>query len=152
MEKQIKIALVTGGSRGLGKSMALHLAQSGVDVILTYNTKKAEAEAVAEEIRQMGRKAAVLQLDMANLRAFDAFIEQVAAQLRLEFGRDTFNILVNNAAIRSNPQMKSFLSNAAALGRVGEADDIGGVVALLCSEQAGWINGQRIEASGGINL
>ena len=58
----------------------------------------------------------------------------------------------NNAAIRSNPQMKSFLSNAAALGRVGEADDIGGVVALLCSEQAGWINGQRIEASGGINL
>ncbi|MBC7914849.1 MAG: SDR family oxidoreductase [Pyrinomonadaceae bacterium] len=58
----------------------------------------------------------------------------------------------NNAAIRKNPQMKGFLSSQTALGRVGEAEDIGGLVAFLCSEDAGWIIGQRIEASGGMFL
>lgn len=58
----------------------------------------------------------------------------------------------NNAAIRNNPQMKGFLSTLSPLGRVGQADDIGGVVAFLCSEDAKWINGQRIEVSGGINV
>lgn len=58
----------------------------------------------------------------------------------------------NSAAIRSNPQLKSYLSALSPLGRVGEADDIGSVVAFLCSDAARWINGQRIEVSGGINL
>ena len=58
----------------------------------------------------------------------------------------------NNAAIRSNPQMKGLLSTLSPLGRVGQANDIGGVVAFLCSEDAGWINGQRIEVSGGIKV
>jgi NAD(P)-dependent dehydrogenase (short-subunit alcohol dehydrogenase family) len=58
----------------------------------------------------------------------------------------------NNAAIRNNPQMKGFLSSQTALGRVGEAEDIGGVVAFLCSDDSSWINGQRIEASGGMFL
>ena len=58
----------------------------------------------------------------------------------------------NNAAIRNNPQIKAMLAGNTALGRVGQADDIGGVVAMLCSDDAKWINGQRIEASGGINL
>lgn len=58
----------------------------------------------------------------------------------------------NGAAVRNNPQMKAFLASQTALGRVGEADDIGGVVAFLCTEGARWINGQRIEVSGGINL
>jgi NAD(P)-dependent dehydrogenase (short-subunit alcohol dehydrogenase family) len=57
----------------------------------------------------------------------------------------------NNAAIRSNPQMKSVLSSLSPLGRVGAADDIGSVVAFLCTPDAKWINGQRIEVSGGIN-
>jgi NAD(P)-dependent dehydrogenase (short-subunit alcohol dehydrogenase family) len=57
----------------------------------------------------------------------------------------------NNAAIRSNPQMKERLSSLSPLGRVGTADDIGGVVAFLCTDDAKWINGQRIEVSGGIN-
>ena len=57
----------------------------------------------------------------------------------------------NNAAIRNNPQMKAALGNMTPLGRVGQADDIGGVVAFLCSEEAKWVNGQRIEVSGGIN-
>ena len=254
MEKQTKIALVTGGSRGLGKNMALRLAESGVDVIITYHSKKEEADAVVAEIRQTGRKAAALQFDVGNLPAFDAFLQQLAAELQTFSGRSTFDFLVNNAgmggtipfaqvteeifdrflnvhfkgvyfltqkalpmmadggrvinistgttrfcvpgysvyasmkgametftkylakeigsrgmtanilapgpietdfnnaAIRSNPQMKSYLASATPLGRVGEANDIGGIVAFLCSEQAGWINGQRIEASGGINL
>jgi NAD(P)-dependent dehydrogenase (short-subunit alcohol dehydrogenase family) len=58
----------------------------------------------------------------------------------------------NNAAIRSNPQMKNVLSSLSPLGRVGGADDIGGVVAFLCSANGSWINGQRIEVSGGINV
>jgi NAD(P)-dependent dehydrogenase (short-subunit alcohol dehydrogenase family) len=58
----------------------------------------------------------------------------------------------NNAGIKSNPQMKERLSSLSPLGRVGQADDIGGVVAFLCTEDAKWINGQRIEVSGGINV
>jgi NAD(P)-dependent dehydrogenase (short-subunit alcohol dehydrogenase family) len=58
----------------------------------------------------------------------------------------------NNAAIRSNPQMKTFLSSLSPLNRVGYADDIGSIVAFLCTDDAKWINGQRIEVSGGINL
>ena len=58
----------------------------------------------------------------------------------------------NNAAIRNNPQMKSFVASQTALGRVGKADDIGSVVAFLCTEEAKWINGQRIEVSGGVTL
>lgn len=254
MEQQPKIALITGGSRGLGKSMALHLARHGVDVILTYHSKKEEAGAVVDEIRQMGRKALSMSFDVSDLASFDGFLTELSAHLQADFGRNNFDFLINNAgiggaipiaqmteevmdrfinihfkgvyfltqksllimadggriinistgttrfcvpgysvyasmksavetftrylakeigargmtanvvapgpvetdfnnaAIRSNPQMKAFLSSLTALGRVGEADDIGGVIALLCSSEAGWINGQRIEVSGGINL
>ena len=58
----------------------------------------------------------------------------------------------NNAAIRSNPHMKAALGQMTALGRVGVAEDIGSVVAFLCTEDARWVNGQRIEVSGGINV
>ena len=58
----------------------------------------------------------------------------------------------NNAAIRNNPDRKAIMASQTALGRVGQAEDIGGIVAFLCSEDAGWISGQRIEASGGVNL
>ena len=58
----------------------------------------------------------------------------------------------NNAAIRNNPERKKIMASNTALGRVGEADDIGKVIALICDEKSEWINGQRIEASGGINL
>lgn len=254
MTQQTKIALVTGGSRGLGKSMALHLAQSGHDVAITYHTKKEEAEAVVAAIRQMGRKAFALPFDAGDIASFDGFLGELAAQLQAQCGRPSFDFLINNAgmgatipfaeaseadfdrflnvhfkgvffltqkalpmmadggriinistgttrfampgysiyasmksavetftrylakeigsrgitanvvapgpietdfnnaAIRSNPQRKEFLSSITALGRVGQADDIGGLVALLCSDAAGWVNGQRIEASGGINL
>ena len=58
----------------------------------------------------------------------------------------------NNAAIRSNPERKQAMANMAALGRVGQPDDIAGVITFLCSKESGWITGQRIEVSGGISL
>lgn len=250
----IKIALVTGGSRGLGKNMALRLAEAGKDIILTYNTKEAEANDVVKTIELMGRKAVALQLDVNDISSLGNFITSVSDLLKEKWDASTFDYLINNAgvgatipyleateedfdrllnihfksvyfltqkalslinyggsivnvssgttrfcvagysiyasmkgaietftrylakdvgargitanvlapgpietdfngaAIRNNPQMKGYLSNSTALGRVGDANDIGGVVAFLCSKEGHWINGQRIEASGGISL
>ncbi len=249
-----KIALVTGGSRGLGKDMALRLADNGSDVILTYNSKKEEAEKVAAEIESKGQKAAALQFNVADIKSFDKFLEQVSKILKDKWGKDKFDFLINNAgigatipfvnvteddfdnflnihfkgvyfltqkslpmmndngriinlssgtarfvnpgysvyasmkgaievftkyiakeigargitvnvvapgaietdfnnaAIRNNPQAKTHIATITALGRVGVAEDIGGVVAFLCTEDARWITGQRIEVSGGMNL
>ena len=249
-----KIALVTGGSRGLGKDMALALAKKGIDVVLTYKTNQIEAEKVVDEIRAKGQKAVSLFLDMSDIKSLDSFITQLNTALQSTWNTNQFDYLINNAgvgatipiaqvtedifddlmnihfkgvyfltqkslammndgggiinissgttrfcvpgysvyssmkgaievftrniakefgargiranivapgpvetdfnnaAIRSNPQMKNFLSTQTALGRVGQADDIGNVVAFLCTDEARWINGQRIEVAGGINL
>ena len=249
-----KIAVVTGGSRGLGKDMALSLARKGMDVVVTYVTKKEEAEQVAAEIIQMGQKSVAIQLDMADLKSYDVFIAALEFYLKENMGNGKFDFLVNNAGIgatipipqvteeafdhllnihfkgvyfltqkalplmndggaivnistgttrfsfpgdsvyasmkgaveiftkylakelgerriranvvapgaietdfnnaglRNNPQRKTFIAGQTPLGRVGQADDIGPVVAFLCSEESKWINGQRIEVSGGINL
>ncbi|MDF2457080.1 MAG: family oxidoreductase [Cytophagaceae bacterium] len=254
MSTQSKIALVTGGSRGLGKNMALHLAQKGIDVILTYNSKKDEALAVVKEIENSGRKAAALQLNTGEVSSFDAFFEEMKKVLKNTFNTDRFNFLINNAgigihaslaetteeqfdalmnihfkgvffltqkslplihdggriinlstglarfslpgygayaamkgaietltkyqakefgarniavnviapgaietdfgggAVRDNAQLNQYVASVTALGRVGLPDDIGGVVAFLCTEEAKWINAQRIEVSGGMNL
>jgi len=248
-----KIALVTGGSRGLGKDMAISLASKGIDVILTYRTNEAEASNVAADIQAMGRKAAVLPLDMSHPGNLDSFMNSLKEVLQSVWQTTTLDFLVNNAgmgatipfeqvteeqfdefmnvhfkgvyfltqkcvplinpggriinissgttrfsnpgysiyasmkgaievftrylakelgtkgiaanvvapgpietdfnsaAIRNNPNLKGMLSSLTPLGRVGTAEDIGGVVAFLCSEEARWINGQRIEVSGGIN-
>jgi NAD(P)-dependent dehydrogenase (short-subunit alcohol dehydrogenase family) len=248
-----KIALVTGASRGLGKNMAISLAGKGIDVILTYRTNEEEASKVAANIQSMGRKAAVLSLDMSHPDTLDQFINSLKGVLQSVWQTNTFDFLVNNAgmgatipfeqviedqfdefmnvhfkgvyfltqkcvplinpggriinissgttrfsnpgysiyasmkgaievftrylakelgskgiaanvvapgpietdfnsaAIRNNPNLKGMLSSLTPLGRVGRAEDIGGVVAFLCSEEARWINGQRIEVSGGIN-
>jgi len=249
-----KIALVTGGSRGLGKNMALRLAEKGNDVIITYHSKKDEANAVVAEIESKGQKAVALQLDVAQLKTFDDFLAKVSTTLKEKWGTDRFDFLINNAgtgatipfaqvteenfdallnihfkgvyfltqkallqmndngciinissgttrfcnpgysvyasmkgavevftrylakelgsrkirvnvlapgaietdfnnaSIRNNPQIKAMIGANTALGRVGEANDIGGVVAFLCSDDAYWINAQRIEASGGVFL
>ncbi len=254
MNQNNKIALVTGGSRGLGRDMALRLAEKGNDVIITYQSKKEAAEDVVKEIEKIGRKAAALFLDTSDFDSLDAFIDQLKAVLNSKWQTEHFDFLVNNAgmgstipfekatpndfdlfmnvhfksvyfliqkslafinnngrivnissgstrsfvfgysiyasmkgaietltkylakelgnrgitvnvlapgpietdfnnaAIRNNPERKAMMGTMAALGRVGQANDIGGIVAFLCSEDAGWITGQRIEASGGLTL
>jgi len=93
------IALVTGASRGLGKSTALHLAQRGVDVILTYRGKAEEAKQVVAEIDALGRRAVALQLDVAESHGFDAFATKVKQSLAEVWQRERFDYLVNNAGI-----------------------------------------------------
>jgi NAD(P)-dependent dehydrogenase (short-subunit alcohol dehydrogenase family) len=249
-----KIALVTGGSRGLGKNTALSLASKGIHVIITYNSRSADAEAVVAELRNNGVKAAALQLNTGETGGFNAFFGQLKEVLQNTFGTDRFDFLVNNAgigihapfestseeqfdelmnvhlkgvyfltqgalelinddgriinfssglarfsmpgysayammkggieiltrymakelgsrgiavnvvapgaietdfgggAVRDNADLNAMIAGTTALGRVGVPDDIGGVVAFLCTEEARWINGQRIEVSGGTAL
>jgi NAD(P)-dependent dehydrogenase (short-subunit alcohol dehydrogenase family) len=94
-----KIAIITGGSRGLGKNAALALANKGVDVILTYHSKQAEAAAVVAEIEKTGARAVALQLDVGNSQSFDAFAAQVKKVLQQKWERQNFDYLVNNAGI-----------------------------------------------------
>ena len=249
-----KIALVTGGSRGLGKDMALSLAKKGLNVILTYNSKGAEAEEVVKEIEALGHKAVALQLNVSDSSSFDAFFEKLKTALQTVFNTDKFDFIINNAgfgvhagfaetteqqfdellnvhfkgpffltqkslplmndggrivnistglarfsfpgyaayasmkgaietltkyqakelgsrkirvnivapgaietdfgggAVRDNAAMNAGVASATALGRVGLPDDIGGVVAFLCTDDAKWVNAQRIEVSGGMML
>ncbi|MCQ4312180.1 SDR family oxidoreductase [Pseudomonas stutzeri] len=249
-----KIALITGASRGLGRSSALHLAVEGVDIIGTYHSKAAEAQAVAEEIERLGARALMLQLDVGDSVSFAGFADRLRAALPERFGRQDFDFLVNNAgigqhasfaetseaqfdllmnlhlkgpffltqtllpliadggrilnvssglarfslpgyaayaamkggievltryqarelgargisanvlapgaietdfgggAVRDNADLNAFVAGSTALGRVGQADDIGLAVAALLGEGGRWINGQRIEASGGMFL
>lgn len=254
MENRNKIALVTGGSRGLGKDMALRLAEKGIDVILTYNSKAEEAQNVINQIEQSGRKAATLQLNTGSIKSFDSFTEKLKEVLNSKFNTDHFDFLINNAGIggykligevtedffdelynihfkgvyfltqnmlplmndgggivnvssgltritfprssayaamkgaievftrylakefgtrgirantiapgailtdfggghlRESEESQKMVSSVTALGRPGEAEDIGGVVAFLCTEDARWVNGQRIEISGGMQV
>jgi NAD(P)-dependent dehydrogenase (short-subunit alcohol dehydrogenase family) len=92
-----KIALVTGSSRGLGKSTALNLAKKGVDTIVTYHTNAAEAAKVVAQIESLGAKAVALQLDTANTKTFDDFVGQVKRSLQAKWQTDRFDFLVNNA-------------------------------------------------------
>lgn len=97
-----KIAIVTGGSRGLGKNTALHLAGKGIDVILTYHSKQAEADAVVAEIESKGQKAVALALDIGNSKSFNGFVQQVATTLKQTWNQTQFQYLVNNAGIGIN--------------------------------------------------
>jgi NAD(P)-dependent dehydrogenase (short-subunit alcohol dehydrogenase family) len=92
-----KIALVTGASRGLGKSTALNLAKKGVDSIVTYHTNAEEAAKVVAEIESLGANASALQLDTANTKTFDDFAMQVKQSLQAKWQTDHFDFLVNNA-------------------------------------------------------
>ena len=247
------VAVVTGGSRGLGKNMVQSIAGRGTDVIFTYQSNSAAADDLVAEVEGMGRRAAALQLDVGDAATFDAFVEQVRGVLR-DWDTDRFHFLVNNAgigvyasiaetteaqfdrlmgihvkgpffltqkllplmadggriinvstglarfvtpgfaayasakgavevmtrylaqelgprgiavnviapgaietdfgggAVRDNPEMNEAISSHTALGRAGLPEDIGGVVASLLSPEMGWVNAQRVEASGGQNL
>lgn len=95
----MKVAIITGGNRGVGKSSALCLARRGVGVILTYRSHAEEAASVVARIQEIGSTAVALPLDVSQLSTFDGFIDQVNRTLRDEWGRDNFDFLVNNAGI-----------------------------------------------------
>ncbi|MBD2535595.1 SDR family oxidoreductase [Nostoc flagelliforme FACHB-838] len=97
-----KIALVTGSSRGLGKSTALNLAKKEVDIIVTYHSNEAEAKSVVAAIEELGAKAIALQLDTANTKTFDGFVAQVKQSLQAKWQTDRFDFLVNNAGTGIN--------------------------------------------------
>jgi len=254
MSSKNKIAVVTGGSRGLGKDMVLSLAKNGLDIVFTYNNQKETAEQVVKQIEELGQKAIALKIDVSDSSSFDEFVKTLTSELQSRFNTDKFDFLINNAgfihyaefenlteeqftemenvhlrgpffltqkllpqinsfggiinvssgltrfatpgfaayaalkgametltkyqaqelgkrniranviapgaietdimggAVRDNVEMNRHLASQTALGRVGLPEDIGGVVAFLCSDAAGWINAQRIEISGGSNL
>lgn len=249
-----RIALVTGGSRGLGRDAVLALAASGVDVILTWHSREAEAAAVVAEVDDLGRRAVALQLDVSDTASFPAFVARVREALDMQWRGRRLYALVNNAGIgvnvpfsetteaqfdqlcavqlkgpffltqallplladggrilnvstglarftlpgfaayaamkggvevltrylakelgprgitvntlapgaietdfgggtiRDDAGANAFVASQTALGRAGRPEDIGAVVAALLSPDNGWINGQRIEASGGMFL
>lgn len=251
MDTKTKIALVTGGSRGLGRNMALAIAKKGMDVVITYNANKEAADEVTDQIKLMGQNAIAFQLDTSNVSSFDAFVSNLTAHLVRETGDSHIDFLINNAGtglyaavtetteaqmdaifnihfkgvffltqkllpylnegggivnissgltritmpgssvygslkaavetltryqarelgdrkirvnvvapgaietdfgggrVRDNKEINDHIAGLTALGRTGLPDDIGGVVAFLCSEDAYWINAQRIEVSGG---
>lgn len=247
---QAKVAVVTGGSRGLGRSTVLALADRGVDSVFTYRSHQDEAEKVAAAVGERGRRAVALPLDIGDTPAFDAFIARLRPGLD-ELGSGRFDYLVNNAGtshhapiettteedfdalyrvhlkgvffltqkllpllndggrivnlssgltrfafpgsapyaamkgavevltrymakelgprgitanvvapgaiatdfsggmVRDNPEVNEQISGVTALGRVGQPDDIGPMIAALLSDHNGWVNAQRIEVSGG---
>lgn len=252
---QTKIALVTGGSRGIGKNTALKLADKGLDVIITYRSSEKEAADVVKEIENKGRKAKAFQLDTAKpIALYDSFSKAVGDYLTETYGSAKFDYLINNAGIgghgslestteedfdqmmnvqykgvvfltqkllpllnnnggiinissgltrvifpntgiyasakaaiellskvwaaelaerkirvnviapgaiatdfnggvtRDNPEMNKRVAGITALGRTGLPEDLGGVIAFLCTDEAYWINAQRIEVSGGMRI
>jgi NAD(P)-dependent dehydrogenase (short-subunit alcohol dehydrogenase family) len=249
-----RIAIVTGGSRGLGRSAVLHLARRGADVVFTYRQREDEARELVAEVEALGGVAVALRLDLADPSTFGAFAESVRDALARHWDRDRFDDLVNNAgvgvhapfattteaqldelyavhfkgpflltqallplmadggrilnvssglarfalpgyaaygamkgaievltryeakelgargisvnviapgaietdfgggAVRDNPQLNAMIASQTALGRVGQPDDVGGVIASVLDPSMRWVNGQRIEASGGMFL
>ncbi|AEA44231.1 SDR family NAD(P)-dependent oxidoreductase [Fluviicola taffensis] len=252
--KPNKLALITGGSRGLGRSMANKLADKEINVVITYHTNKAEADKVVAEVEARGVKAFALPLDVSKVDTFQQFGADLRSVMTNTFSIDKLDFLVNNAgigamtpigatelavfellsdihmkapvfltqeilpilndgggivnissglarftgpgysvygslkagieqytrylaselgtrqirancvapgaietdfgggAVRDNAVYNKMVADKTALGRVGMPDDIGDVVAFLCSDESRWINGQRIEVSGGANL
>lgn len=112
MSTNHKIALITGGSRGLGRNTALHLARRGVDVIVTYQTSKAAAHALVEECLAMGRKAVALQYDANHIAGIDEFAAAVQLTLATHWNTDRFDFLINNAGAHA----------PAPFGEITEAD------------------------------
>lgn len=249
-----KIALITGGSRGLGQNAALKLAERGVDIILTYRTQQQEADAVIRRIQALGARGVALALDVGESHRFDNFALEVQKALLSIWQRERFDYLLNNAGsalyaalsdtteaqfdhlvnvhfkgpffltqkllplmadggrilnvssglarfslpgsgayaavkgamevltryqakelgergiganilapgaietdfgggrVRDDAAINAFVASQTALGRVGLPDDIGEAVAALFSDACRWVNGQRIEASGGMFL
>jgi len=150
-----KVALITGGSRGIGRSAALHLAQRGVGIILTFNTHKEDADAVLAEIKEKGGKAVALQLDMTKIVSLEVFTMYIAREFASRKIRA--NIIAPGALDTQfgggrTDQIRKMIADHTLQGRIGNADDIGVLIAGLLSDDSRWINGQRIEATGGVGI
>jgi len=94
-----QIALITGGNRGLGHNAALHLARAGVGVVLTHRSKPEEVAQVVTELEATGVKAAAVQLEVGVMDAIPGFVERLKETLQATWGRETFDLLINNAGI-----------------------------------------------------
>ncbi len=105
-QKEARVVLITGGSRGLGRSTALEAARNGYDVIFTYNSNQPAAEKVADEIRALGRQVATLQLDTSDVGSLKGFAGRVDEKLQ-EFGAKTLYGLINNAGIGLDAPIES---------------------------------------------
>ena len=92
-----KIAVITGASRGLGRSMALHLAKRGVDIVGTYREAKAQGDEVVAAVEACGARAVMLQMDVTHFPDIEAFAAALPETLEAAFGRSTFDYLINNA-------------------------------------------------------
>ena len=99
MSTKNKIALVTGGSRGLGKNMVLAIAKKGNDVVFTYNSNKQEADKVVDEVQSIGQKAFALQLDAGNIKSLDTFFKQVTSYLNEHTGNTQFDFQIGRAHV-----------------------------------------------------
>src|SRR5262245_54063052 len=97
MTSSNKIAIVTGGSRGLGRNTAISLARNGCDIILTYHSNANEGESAVAEIAALERKGIALQVDAGNVASFDKFAKTIKLTLFEQWGRDRFDFLINNA-------------------------------------------------------
>lgn len=97
--KTNKIALITGGSRGIGRSTAIALSKKGIDVIITYKKEKASAELVVQEIEKLGRKAVSMQLDTSKVSTFESFVLVLSGVLKEHWGKTQLDILINNAGV-----------------------------------------------------
>jgi NAD(P)-dependent dehydrogenase (short-subunit alcohol dehydrogenase family) len=102
MSSSQKIALITGGNRGIGRSTALALAAKGVDSVMTYRSHPEEADAVVAELQSLGRRAAALQLDVGDSSTFEAFAGTLVETLQATWGREGFDFLVNNGGNSSD--------------------------------------------------
>ena len=154
-----KIALVTGASRGLGRSMTQHLTRAGIGVIGTYLNRKDEIDHLVAELSTADVPVAALQLDVRDSAGFPQFAANVRTQLD-GFGAGRLDYIAPGAIetdfggglVRDNTAGNTALAGAIALGRVGEPDDIGAAVPAILSDALGWANGTRIELSGGQSL
>src|ERR1700758_3470826 len=105
-QKEARVVLITGGSRGLGRSTVLEAARSGYDIIFTYNNSLSAAEKIVDEIQTLGRQATALQLDTSNVGALETFVNQMDKKLQ-EFGASTLYGVVNNAGIGLGASIES---------------------------------------------